>query len=50
MPCPVCAAQVIKRGIIRVVAPYSDNLRWVSDFEISKMQFREAGVELLLVK
>ena len=49
MPCPVCAAQVIKRGITRVVAPYSDNPRWIQDFEISKMQFREAGVELDLI-
>jgi len=49
MPCPVCAAQVIKRGISRVVAPYSDNPRWVADFELSKMQFREANVELILV-
>jgi dCMP deaminase len=49
MPCPVCAAQVIKRGIARVVAPYSDNPRWAADFEISKMQFREAGVELILI-
>lgn len=50
MPCPVCAAQVIKRGITRVVAPCSDNPRWIADFEISKTQFQEAGVELILVK
>lgn len=50
MPCPVCAAQVIKRGIKRVVAPASDNPRWLADFEISKTQFREAGVELCLIE
>jgi len=49
MPCPVCAAQVIRRGIGRVVAPYSDNPRWREDFEISKTQFREAGVILDLI-
>lgn len=49
MPCPVCAAQVIKRGITRVVAPHSDNPRWTADFEISRMQFHEAGVELCLL-
>jgi dCMP deaminase len=49
MPCPVCAAQVIKRGITRVVTPHSNNPRWLADFEISKMQFREAGVELCVI-
>ena len=49
MPCPVCAGQVIQRGIVRVVAPRSDNPRWVESFEISQLMFKEAGVQLTLI-
>jgi dCMP deaminase len=49
MPCSRCAAQVIKRGITRVVAPENDHPRWRDNFEITRMQFREAGVDLCLV-
>lgn len=49
MPCSVCAAQIIKRGISRIVAPFNDNPRWVDDFKISTLQFDEANVELCLV-
>lgn len=48
MPCPVCAGQVIQRGITEVVAPYSDNPRWVESFELTKAMFKEAGVALIL--
>jgi hypothetical protein len=34
----------------KVVPLYSDNPRWKDDFEISKMIFAEAGVDVLLVR
>ena len=49
MPCPVCAAMITQAGIKRVVAPDSNNIRWIADFEISKDIFREAKVRLDLV-
>jgi dCMP deaminase len=49
MSCAVCAAMVVQVGIKRVVAPYSENPRWVDDFELSKMQFKEAGVDVCLM-
>lgn len=50
MPCPVCAGQVIQRGISRVVAPYSDNPRWLESFQLTQEMFKEAGVKLDLVQ
>lgn len=47
MPCSICAGQVIQRGIIRVVAPYSDNPRWVDSFDLTRRMFAEAGIELV---
>jgi dCMP deaminase len=47
MPCSVCAGQVIQHGIKRVVAPYSDNERWVESFKLTREMFTEAGVELV---
>jgi dCMP deaminase len=49
MPCPVCAGQVIQRGITKVVAPFSDNPRWAEQFKLTTEIFNEAGVSLLLV-
>lgn len=49
MTCGACAAMVIQTGIKRVVAPYSENERWVHEFELAKAQFKEAGVELCLL-
>jgi dCMP deaminase len=48
MTCGACAAMVIQSGITRVVAPHSDNERWVYDFELATQQYKEAGVELCL--
>jgi dCMP deaminase len=48
MSCGACAAMVIQAGMIRVVAPKSDNPRWKDEFELAKIQFEEAGVELNL--
>src|ERR1700688_3284018 len=49
MSCAACAAMVIQVGIKRAVAPYSENPRWAEDFELAKIQFQEAGVELCLL-
>ena len=46
MPCSVCAGQVIQREIKRVVAPYSDNPRWIEAFELTRQMFDEAHVVL----
>jgi dCMP deaminase len=49
MTCSACAAMVIQAGIKRHVAPYSENPRWVEEFELAKTQFNEAGVKLSLL-
>lgn len=49
MSCSTCAAMVIQAGIKRVVAPWSDNPRWVAEFELSQQMFKEAGVEVCLI-
>jgi dCMP deaminase len=49
MTCAPCAAMTVQAGIIRHVAPYSENPRWVEDFELAKQQFEEAGVTLSLL-
>lgn len=46
MPCVPCSSIFIQAGIKRVVAPYSDNERWLKDFEMSIENFKEAGVIL----
>lgn len=42
MSCSVCAGMVVQAGITRVVAPFSDNPRWVDSFKLSHAQFAEA--------
>jgi dCMP deaminase len=49
MSCAPCAGMVIQAGITRCVAPYSDNPRWLADFELTKQMFSETGVVLDLV-
>ncbi len=44
MSCSTCASMVIQAGIKRVVAPYSDNERWVDEFKLSSEILNEAGV------
>ena len=39
---------MIQAGIKRVVAPKSDNPRWVEEFELATQQFEEANVEIVL--
>lgn len=50
MSCCRCATQVIKRGIVRCVAPEMPAHlaeRWEADIGLSRVMFREAGVELV---
>ena len=49
MPCAVCASMIIQSGIKKVVAPKSDNPRWIQDMELSTKLFEEAGVVLELL-
>lgn len=48
MSCASCASTIIQVGIKKCVAPKSDNIRWMNDFELSKKMFEESGVELTL--
>jgi len=50
MSCAPCAAMMIQAGIVEVVAPYSDNPRWSEDFALAEEMFREAGVQIRLLK
>ncbi len=48
--CAQCAAQIIQAGIRHVIYPAPDEAfkdRWCDDMELSKMQFEEAGVEVI---
>lgn len=47
MPCSNCTAIMIRAGIKRCVAPQNENPRWKDDFVLTRIQFREAKVELL---
>jgi dCMP deaminase len=49
MPCSRCAAIVIQSGIRTVVAPYNDNPRWQTSFQLTEQMFREAGVRLHVI-
>lgn len=48
MPCPNCAGLIIQAGISKVIAPYSDNARWMEQWHIASKMFKEAGVDVLL--
>lgn len=50
MSCAPCAAMVIQAGIIEVVAPVSDNSRWIDDFSLAQTLFKEAGVSVRLLE
>jgi dCMP deaminase len=49
MPCSVCASMIIQSGITKVVSIKNDNPRWIDQFKLSELIFKEAGVELLLL-
>lgn len=46
MSCVPCASMVIQAGIIEVIAPDSDNPRWIEDFKLSRQLFNESGVQV----
>ena len=50
MPCSVCAAMIIQAGLAEVIAPYSDNPRWVESFDLTREMFNEAGVTLIVAR
>lgn len=53
MSCARCAALVISSGITRCVAPVLDPTRterWGSSCDLARQQFKEAGVELVLLE
>ena len=49
MPCSQCGAAIVQSGVKRVVAPESNNDRWIESFAITAQMFKEAGVELVVV-
>lgn len=48
-PCSNCASAIIQAGIGRVVTVPSDVERWAANFEMARMMFAEAGVEVSIV-
>lgn len=48
MPCSRCAGIIISKGISRVVSFYTDNPRWVDNFQLSLDLFKEASIETVL--
>ncbi|OHA50343.1 MAG: hypothetical protein A3A80_00620 [Candidatus Terrybacteria bacterium RIFCSPLOWO2_01_FULL_44_24] len=49
MSCAPCAAMMIQAGIVEVIAPVSDNSRWIDDFHLAQILFSEAGVNVRLI-
>lgn len=49
LPCHRCAPHMIQAGISKIVAPYSDNERWVDSIEKSKEMFDDAGIKVIEV-
>ena len=50
MSCTPCAAMVIQAGIVEVIAPISNNPRWIEDFKLAQTMFSEAGVQVKLLE
>lgn len=48
MTCATCAAMVIQASIAEVIAPFSENPRWINDFKLAQELFDEAGVKVKL--
>jgi dCMP deaminase len=46
LTCERCAAHVVQAGIKRVVAPKSNNARWIESFQFARSLFAEAGVNV----
>ena len=43
-PCSHCAAAIIQSGIATVIAPRTDNPRWVDSINLSRVMFAQSGV------
>ncbi len=48
MPCSACAGMIIQAGIKHVISFYKQESRWLEDFKISSLMFKEAQVKLTL--
>ena len=47
-PCSHCAANLIQAGIRQVIIPdVIEPLRWAESFQLSRLMFSEAGIQLL---
>lgn len=50
-PCSSCAKSLIQAGVRRIITPPGDsNPRWAPDAEWSTLMFKEADVEIIIVK
>lgn len=46
LTCDRCATYVVQSGIVRVIAPSSDNPRWADAFEVALELYAEVGVDV----
>jgi dCMP deaminase len=49
MSCAPCASHMAEAGIVANVAPYSDNARWIDEFQLATENYIEMGVQVRLV-
>jgi len=49
MCCSLCASHMSDLGIIANIAPYSDNPRWISDFDLAVNTYTSLGIMVKLV-
>lgn len=47
LPCPRCSSMIIQSGIVRVVSYKNTVDRWEKDFELSRLLFDQAKIELI---
>lgn len=46
-PCSTCAKQIIQAGIKKVISPRpASGSKWIEEWEITDILFREAGIEV----
>lgn len=46
-PCSNCSGAIIQSGIKRIITSLPNNERWIEDAEISKLLFKESGIEVI---
>jgi dCMP deaminase len=49
MSCSVCASHMSDLGITANIAPYSDNERWLNDFDMAVQTYTKLGIEVKLI-